>query len=73
MTKRLEQAIAKVRKLSAERQDEAADVLLSMVEHDPDSIQLSADQVSEVERRIKNPSGRATHEEVRRFFQKHRA
>ncbi len=72
MTKRLEQAVAKVRALSAERQDEAADVLLSMVEHDPDSIQLSADQVAEVERRIKNPSGHATHEEVRRFFQKQR-
>jgi len=70
MTKRLEQAIAKVRALSAERQDQAADVLLSLVELDPDSIQLSAEQVAEIERRLKTPPRHATHEEVRRFFQK---
>ncbi len=70
MTKLLEQAIAKVRRLSSERQDEAAEVLLRMVEHDPHSIQLSDEQVREVRRRLNSTSEGATHKEVRAFFQK---
>ena len=70
MTKLLEQAIAKVRRLSAERQDEAAEVLLNMVEHDPHSLQLSDEQVGEVRQRLKSTSEGATHQEVHAFFQK---
>ena len=68
MTKRLEQAIAKIRELSNERQDEAADVLLSMAENSTESVQLSDQQVAEVRRRLNQPSDRTSHADVRRFF-----
>ena len=68
MTERLEEAIAKVRKLPRERQDEAAELLLSVVEGGSDSFRLTAQQIAEVERRLDQPSQYATHEEVRDFF-----
>ena len=69
MTERLEEAIAKVRTLPRERQDEAADLLLSLFEECSDSLRLSPHQVAEVERRLRQPPQYATHEEVRAFFQ----
>lgn len=68
MTKLLEKAVAKVRRLPDHRQDEAAEILLSVVEQDPDSIQLSSQQIVEVERRIDERAEGVTHEEVRAFF-----
>jgi len=68
MTKRLDHAISKIRELSKERQDEAADVLLSMVEQGTESIQPSDEQMAEVQRRLDRPSNRTSHADVRRFF-----
>jgi hypothetical protein len=69
MTKLLETAIAKLRKLPRARQDEAAELLLSMVEQDPETLHLSPEQVAEVERRLGKPADSATHDAVRAFFQ----
>ena len=70
MTKLLDQAIEKVRQLPRERQDEAAELLLSMLDDSPETLQLSAQQVAEVERRLREPAGYVPHAEVLEFFQK---
>ena len=70
MTKHLEQAIAKLRQLPRDRQDEAAELLLSFIDQDPDSIQLSPEQVAEVERRLRKPAEYVEHAEVRAFLRK---
>ncbi len=69
MTKLLEQAIAEVRTLPADRQDEAAALLMSVVGQDPAMVQLDAAQVAEVEARLAERVPEYTsHEEVRAFF-----
>lgn len=42
MTKLLDVAIARLRQLPADRQDEAAELLLSLIDQDPDDLQLSS-------------------------------
>ena len=69
MTERLEEAIAKVRRLPPDRQDEAAELLLRVVEEGSDTFRLTPEQVAEVERRLEQSPQYATHEEVRAFFQ----
>ncbi len=69
MTKLLEQAIAKLKILSPDRQDEAAELLLSVVERDNRSLELTDDQAAEVQRRLAEPADHATHADVRAFFQ----
>ena len=70
MTKLLEQTIAKLRKLPGERQDEAAEILLSVLEQDQEAMHLNAEQVAEINRRLRKPAEYATHADVRAFFQK---
>ncbi len=63
--KLLEQAILEVRKLPDERQNEAAEVLLSLVAQDPGSIHLSDEQVAELRRRLADPDdSRVSDDEV---------
>lgn len=69
MTERLEEAIAQVRKLPPDRRDEAAELLLSVIEENPDALRLTLEQVAEVERRLEQPSQYASNEDVRAFFQ----
>ena len=64
MTERLEEAIEKLRKLPPDRQDEVADLLLSVVDEDSAALRLTSQQVAEVERRIAQPSQYAPHSEV---------
>ena len=52
MTERLDRAIARVRKLPPDRQDEAAALLLSVIEEDAHAPRLTPQQVAEVERRL---------------------
>ena len=68
MTERLEEAIAKLRRLPPDRQDEAAALLLSMVDQDSCTLRLTEQQASEVERRLTQPTEYAPHDEVRAFF-----
>ena len=69
MTERLEEAIAKVRRLPRDRRDEAAELLLSVIEETPDALRLTPEQVAEIERRLEQPSQYASNEDVRAFFQ----
>ena len=66
----LDQAIAKVRMLSQDRQDEAAELLMAVVEQDPDTVRLTPEQQAEVRRRLRAPSEHASHERVRAYFEK---
>ena len=69
MTKLLEQAIAKLKALPPHRQDEAAELLLSVVDQDTGGLELTDDQAAEVQRRLADPAEYATHADVRSFFQ----
>ncbi len=68
MIERLEKAIARLRSLPKERQEDAAELILSLVEHDSDSLQLTDAQAAEVERRMREPSGFVAHAEVEAFL-----
>jgi hypothetical protein len=68
MTKLLETAIEKIRRLPADRQDEAAEMLLSVVaQSGSNTLQLSDEQTAEVQRRLENRNY-ASDEEVAAFF-----
>jgi len=64
----LDEAVAKVRKLPAERQQEAAELLLEIAEHDPNEYRLSAEQHAEVSRRLGSPPDYASDAEVAEVF-----
>lgn len=68
MTKSPEQATGAIRTLPNQRQDEAAALLLDLVQDDPGSVRLSPQQTAEVERRLREPGSCVTHEQVRGFF-----
>ena len=68
MSTLLEQAMTRLRQLPPDRQDEIAELILSMLESDHESTVLFADQIAEVERRLAKPDGFVTHEAVRAFF-----
>ena len=71
MTKLLDQAIAKVRKLPSDRQDEAAEFLLSFLDNPPDAVRLSPEQQREVARRLADPERtHATEKEVEAQYRK---
>ena len=68
MTELLERAIAKLQTLPGDRQDEAAEMLLSLVDGPP-AVQLTTEQAEEVARRLDTPApSYSTHEEVAAFF-----
>ena len=67
MTELLGRAIAKIERLPSDLQDEAAEMLLNMVEGRR-VVQLSPEQAQEVARRLQAPTEYATHEEVVAFF-----
>ena len=73
MTKLLEKAIAAVRKLAPERQDELAEVLLSASSETP--LELTTEELEAVEAGLADANaGRfATDEEVEELFAKFRA
>ena len=58
MIRLLAQAIATIRTLPNECQDEAAALLLDLVQDDPRNVRLSRQQVAEVQRRIRDPGSR---------------
>lgn len=68
MTKLLEQAIAAILTLPNQRQDEAAALLLDLVQDDRGSVRLNPHQAAEVERRLREPGSYVTHDKVRGFF-----
>jgi hypothetical protein len=70
MTKLLEKAIAEIRKLSDDRQDEAAEVLLSIASQDPDDYRLSPEQLADLQERLSGPPDHATEAEVAAAFRR---
>ena len=70
MTKLLEKAIAEVRKLPAQRQDEAAEILFSMVSQDRSDYALSPEQLADLEERLAGPADHATDAEVDAVFKR---
>lgn len=69
MNKRLEEAIAKLRALSDDRQQEAAEILFEYIEAREAGTWLTPEQVAEIERRLEE-DGIATDEEVEDFFKR---
>ena len=68
MTKLLEEAIGKARLLSADRQDEAAKILLAVVaQNEPNAPKLTDEQAEEVRCRLGDRKY-ASDEEVSAFF-----
>lgn len=68
MNKRLDDAIARLKSLPEDRQLEAADVLLDFLDEDASSIQLTSEQIAEIERRLGDNEPYATEAEVRATF-----
>ena len=66
MNRRLEEAIARIEALPDDRQGEAAEVLFPFL--DAPDIQLTPEQIAEIERRMSNDEPFATNEEVRSTF-----
>ena len=68
MSNRLEEAVAKVRELPSDLQEEAADLLLDLVNHDPAEYRLSSEQRAEIRRRLAVSPEYATEAEVEEAF-----
>ena len=68
MTELLDKAIRRIRRLSPEEQDEAAEVLLDMVDQDPDTVRLTPDQIAEIEAILREPPTYASEEQVEALF-----
>jgi hypothetical protein len=64
MTKLLEKAIAEIRRLPEKRQDEAAEILLTIVSQEHDEYVLSPEQIEDLEKRLSEPPDYASEEEV---------
>lgn len=67
MNKQLDEAITRLRELPEDRQQAAAVLLLDFLEHDEEEIELTAEQIAEIERRLEEDDV-ATDEEVKAFF-----
>jgi hypothetical protein len=67
MNKHLDEAITRLKALPEERQQAAALLLLDFLNHDEEDIELSPEQIAEIERRLAEDDV-ATEDEVRGFF-----
>jgi len=67
MNKRLDEAISRLRELPEERQQAAAVLLLDFLAHDEGEIELTAEQIAEIEAALADDEV-ATDEEVEAFF-----
>jgi hypothetical protein len=71
MNKQLDEAISRLRALPEERQQAAALLLLDFLEHDENDIELSPEQMAEIEAALAEDDN-ATDEEVEAFFTRSR-
>lgn len=72
MNKHLSEAIARVSELPEEQQEAAAAMLLNFIEHDGPEIELTPEQIAEIERRLEEDDI-ASDEEVKAFFNRRKA
>ncbi len=71
MSKILEQALERAKSLPVGRQDEIGRWIMDVVDQDRSDLQLSKEQIEEVERRVNEPNPIfATDEQVKAFFSK---
>jgi hypothetical protein len=68
MNRRLEEAIARVEALPDDRQSEAAEILFTFLDTHVGDIQLTPEQIAEVERRMSDDEPFASNEDVRSTF-----
>ncbi len=68
MNKRLDEALTKVRNLSDEYQQEAAELLFEYIEAREAGIWLTPEQIAEIERCLADNEPYATDQEVRAVF-----
>ncbi len=68
MTRLLEKAIAEIRKLPSDRQDEAAEILLEIASQDRRDDVLTPEQRADLEERLAGPPDHATDAEVEALF-----
>lgn len=72
MNSKLSQAIAKIRELSEDRQEAAADLLFEFVEHPDGFPVLTPEQQAELDRRL-DGNDIASEQEVQTFFARFKA
>lgn len=70
MTKLLEKAIAEVRRLPNDRQDEVAEILLEIVAVGPSDYRLSAEQIADLEERLVGSPDYASEDETAALFER---
>jgi hypothetical protein len=68
VNKQLDEAITRVRTLPDEQQREAAQILLEFLDLQNSDIQLTLEQVAEIERRLNDDEPYATSDEVRDLY-----
>ncbi len=68
VNKHLDDAITQVKTLPEERQREAAELLFEFLDLQNTDIQLTPEQIAEIERRLSDDEPYATDEEVRDVF-----
>jgi hypothetical protein len=64
----LDEAVAKVRRLPAARQQEAAEILMEIAEQDSSEHRLNTEQRAELRRRLAEPPEYASDAEVEEVF-----
>jgi hypothetical protein len=70
MSDLLDEAVAKVRQLPQDRQDEAAEMLLAMASQEAEERRLSPEQIADLEERLASPPDYATDAEVAAVFRR---
>jgi hypothetical protein len=73
MSKLLERAMAEIRRLPENRQDEAAAILLDFAAQESSADHLSPEQIADLEDRLASAPDYATDEEVEALFRRLRA
>jgi len=68
MNKHLDEAIARVKALPDERQQEIAELILEILADEQPDADLTPEQIAEIERRMSDDEPYATEEEVRATF-----
>ena len=68
MNKHLDEAIARVKALPDERQQEIAELILEILADELPDADLTPEQIAEIERRMSDDEPYATEEEVRATF-----
>ena len=70
MTQLFEQAVAKAKALSDQRQNEVGEMLLALMEQEQSSLRLSSEQQAEVRRRLASTDGFVPEQDMQDFFRK---